>query len=71
MLRFLRLKGKEPADKDPREFILAIDSSNYEQPLVLKTRYFACDDADTFCVPVTQQYSVYLKPDLDGGSMQQ
>ena len=63
-------KVKETSDKDPREFILAIDSSNYEQPLVLKTRYFACDDADTFCVPVTQQYSIYLKPDLDGGSMQ-
>ena len=63
-------KIKEPADKDPREFLLDINSNYYRQPLVLKVRYFACDDADTFCVPVTQQYSIHLKPDLDRRSMQ-
>ena len=63
-------KIKEPSDKDPREFLLDINSNYYRQPLVLKVRYFACDDANTFCVPVTQQYSIHLKPDLDRRSMQ-
>ncbi len=30
-------------------------------------RYFACDDAQTFCVPVTQSYRVHLERDLDTG----
>ena len=59
---------KEPADKDPREFLLDITSSTKGRPLNLTVRYFACDDADTFCIPVTQRYAVYLEQDPDGGS---
>lgn len=28
---------------------------------------FACDDANTFCIPVTQHYSIQLERDPDGG----
>ena len=39
------------ADKDPREFLLQLSSQDFEGPLSLTVRYFACDDANTFCVP--------------------
>ena len=54
---------KQPADKDPREFLLDIAATGKNQPLKLTVRYFACDDADTFCIPVTQQYTVHLEPE--------
>ena len=56
-------KVKQPADKDPREFLLDITTTGQSQPLRLTVRYFACDDADTFCIPVTQRYTVYLEPE--------
>ncbi|MCY3756921.1 MAG: hypothetical protein OXG96_04295 [Acidobacteria bacterium] len=55
-------KVKPPADKDPREFLLDIAATGQSQPLHLTVRYFACDDADTFCIPVTQRYTVFLEP---------
>lgn len=55
-------KVKQPADKDPREFLLDITATGQFQPLRLTVRYFACDDADTFCIPVTQRYTVHLEP---------
>jgi hypothetical protein len=36
--------------------------------LNVTVRYYACDDAQTFCVPVTQRYQVRLASDPDGGS---
>ena len=65
--------GKAPeveakADSDPREFLLDVTASDRSKPLDLTVRYFACDNANTFCVPVTQSYAVHLKPDPDGGS---
>ena len=65
--------GKAPeveakADSDPREFLLDVKASDRSKPLDLTVRYFACDNANTFCVPVTQGYALYLKPDPDGGS---
>ena len=64
--------GKAPeveakADSDPREFLLDVKASDRSKPLDLTVRYFACDNANTFCVPVTQSYAVHLKPDPDGG----
>ena len=58
---------KQPADKDPREFLLDIAATGQSQPLRLTVRYFACDDADTFCIPVTQTYTVPLEPAPGGG----
>lgn len=55
-------KVEQPADKDPREFLLDIAATGQSRPLRLTVRYFACDDADTFCIPVTQRYTVHLEP---------
>ena len=60
---------EEPADADPREFLLEVDAGDNDEPLELSVRYFACDDAKTFCVPVTQHYRVRIERDTDGGSV--
>ncbi len=61
-------KVAEPADADPREFLVKVKGArNATAPLELSVRYFACDDANTFCVPVKQRYRVHLQPDPDGG----
>ncbi|MCA9059338.1 MAG: hypothetical protein KDA85_12600 [Planctomycetaceae bacterium] len=63
-----------PADADPREFLLdtcsfLIDPNSSEpQQITVKVRYFACDDAQTFCKPVSQTYVITLQRDRDGGS---
>ena len=63
-------KIEEPADADPREFLLDIRGDDPTSPLDLTVRYFACDNANTFCVPVTQNYRVHLEIDpLAGRSM--
>ncbi|NNE01040.1 MAG: hypothetical protein HKN47_27300, partial [Pirellulaceae bacterium] len=65
-------QGKAPkvsvdADTDPREFLL--DASGHtDGTLKVTVKYFACDDAETFCKPVTQQYIVSQERDPDGGS---
>lgn len=59
---------EEPADIDPREFLVDVTGGlDLDAPLELSVRYFACDDANTFCVPVTQRYLVHLRPDPEGG----
>jgi Ca2+-binding EF-hand superfamily protein len=58
---------EEKADADPREFLLEVSGSSRD-PLKLTVKYFACDDAETFCKPVTQHYLVTLQRDRDGGS---
>ena len=58
---------EEPADADPREFLVDIRADDRSQPLDLRVTYYACDDANTFCVPVTQHYSVHLEVDSDAG----
>jgi hypothetical protein len=42
-----------------------------QQPILLTVHYFACDDAETFCKPVTQQYEILLTQDRDGGNRRQ
>lgn len=61
-------KVEEDADKDPREFLLDVSAQDFSEPMNLTVRYFACDDANTFCVPVTQQYAIHLERDRDGGA---
>lgn len=63
-----RLKGPdvdEPADADPREFLVDVDRNAADEPLGLKFRYFAC--TDKFCKPVTQEYSIAWQVDRDAG----
>mgnify|MGYP007096628985 CR=1 FL=1 len=62
------------ADADPREFLVDIcdylsDSDDQRmRQITLKVKYFACDDAQTFCKPVTQTYIITLERDRDGGA---
>ena len=58
---------EEPADADPREFLVDIQADDRSEPLDLRVTYYACDDANTFCVPVTQHYAVNLEVDPDAG----
>ena len=55
------------ADADPREFLLDVQGRSSE-PFKVVVRYFACDDAETFCIPVTQEYLVSFERDPDGGN---
>ena len=58
---------KEPADVDPREFLATVDMGDSREPLKLVVKYFACNDEEGWCRPVTQTYTVQLKGDRDGG----
>ncbi len=58
---------KEDADADPREFLVDV-SGEASGMIELTVRYFACDDAESFCRPVTQHYQITLERDRDGGS---
>jgi len=60
-------KVKEPADIDPREFLLDIEGKEATQPIQLTVRYFACNDDEGWCRPVTQTYTIDLAVDPDGG----
>ena len=53
----------EPADADPREFLLDVDGALGDE-LTLDVFYFACDDALTFCIPVNQSYALRLERDV-------
>ena len=59
-------KFGHPADADPREFLLEF-SGNSSEPIRAKLSYFACDDDETFCNRVEQEYLIYLQRDPDGG----
>lgn len=63
-------KVKVDADADPREFLVTHDGRSSE-PMVVTVKYFACDDAETFCIPVEQEYEVAFERDRDGGSRRQ
>ncbi len=61
-------KVQEASDVDPREFLVEIrKSGNSQDPLQLAVRYFACNDEEGWCVAISQEYSISLEPDRDGG----
>jgi hypothetical protein len=65
-----KVKGpdpEEPADADPREFLVQIDGAKQGETLDLSLKYYACDNALTFCVPVRQDYKVTLARDESHG----
>ena len=43
-------KPKVEADADPREFLVDVDGASKDTTLTVEVKYFACYDADTFCV---------------------
>lgn len=58
---------EEKADADPREFLVDIEGESSE-PMKLELFYYACDDANTFCVPAKQAYDIMLERDRFGGT---
>ena len=56
-----------PADADPREFLVDIGTDDSAVSFDLSVTYYACDDDNTFCIPVTQSYAVSLQVDPDAG----
>ena len=66
--------GKGPqvdveADADPREFLLDVDL-RFPRPVTVTVKYFACNDEEGWCKPVTQSYTIEWKRDADGGWVQ-
>jgi hypothetical protein len=59
-------KLEEPADADPREFLIDVDL-RWPQPVTLTVKYFACNDEEGWCKPVTQSYTIDWRADPDGG----
>lgn len=61
------------ADADPREFLVDVDAGGRwregHDPLELTVTYFACDNANTWCIPLTQTYEIELMVDPDGGNV--
>ena len=65
------LKGpqvKEDADIDPRQFLVELDRKKQDGPLTISVTYTVCDDAETFCHTVTQDYEVEFRTDREFGS---
>jgi hypothetical protein len=58
---------KEASDIDPREFLVDIKNGKSGEPIELTAYYFACNDSEGWCKPVTQRYTIYLERDRDGG----
>lgn len=58
---------EESADADPREFLIQVDAEKPGETLDLDLKYYACDDALTFCIPVQQQYKIHLSRDKNHG----
>jgi hypothetical protein len=66
-----KITGPSPevaADADPREFLLEVDAMEAGREVDLQVKYYACDDALTYCVPVTQDYRVTLARDTSHGA---
>ncbi len=61
-------KVKEPADTDPREFLVEVQQARRNSvPLRVKISYFACNDQAGWCKHLEQEYLVHLQRDADGG----
>lgn len=60
-------KVKDESDIDPREFLVDVTGATSDEPLRLTVLYFACNDVEGFCKPVTQEYLVHFKTDPHGG----
>jgi hypothetical protein len=61
-------KVKVDSDGDPREFLLDVNTERGAKSFEVTVKYFACNDEEGWCKPVTQQYTVHLEVDSDGGN---
>ena len=60
------------SDVDPREFLVEVGQTNPgngHDPIGVSVSYYACNDAEGWCIPVTQQYEITLERDPDGGNV--
>ncbi len=62
-------KVKEESDIDPREFLVDVSGAG-DSPIQVKVQYFACNDIEGWCKPVTQHYEIQLERDPDAGRPQ-
>ena len=60
-------KVTEPSDIDPREFLIDVENWEFAEPLRLTVKYFACNDEEGWCKPVTQHYTVFRAEDAEDG----
>jgi len=59
-------------DKSPREFLLDIaPGQDHNKSFSVTINYYACDDADVWCIPINQQYFVQLEFNPTGGKVEQ
>lgn len=58
---------EEDADVDPRQFLIDVEGESTD-PINVSVTYTVCDDAETFCHTITQNYEVRLEPDRNLGS---
>ncbi len=58
---------KEPSDVDPREFLVEISDWDLGEPITVTVNYFACNDEEGWCKPVTQRYTVFRAEDIEDG----
>lgn len=56
------------ADIDPRQFLIDVEMEDKDQPIKMSVSYAVCDDAETFCVPVKQNYTLSIERDKYGGT---
>jgi len=57
----------EPSDIDPREFLIDVSQWSYRKPIRLTVHYFACNDEQGWCKPMTQRYAIHLSEDDEDG----
>ena len=58
------------ADIDPRRFLVDLRTidANTKSGFTVKVSYHVCDNAQTVCLDVEQEYKVFLNYDRNGGS---
>ena len=66
--KLISAEVEEDADVDPRQFVVEATASQPVSPFRVKVTYTVCDDAETFCKEVTQEYQVNLEPDRNFGT---
>ena len=56
------------SDVDPREFLIEVKREGaVREPLRVKVDYFACNDEEGWCKPLSQEYLIYFERDEDAG----
>ncbi|MGI9239251.1 MAG: hypothetical protein ACR2RV_00530 [Verrucomicrobiales bacterium] len=58
---------EQESDIDPREFIVSLEGGDARKLLRLTVDYFACNDDEGWCKPVSQKYEIVLSRDRDAG----